>query len=27
MIVMEMNYDLGYLASAKCSKRRKIILF
>ena len=27
MIIMEMNYDLGYLAQANCSKRRKIILF
>ena len=27
MVVMEMNYDLGYLAQGKCSKRRKILLF
>jgi len=27
MLVMEMNYDLGYLAQGKCTKRRKIILF
>jgi hypothetical protein len=27
MLVMEMNYDLGYLASAKCAKRTKLILF
>jgi len=27
MVVMELNYDLGYMAQASCSKRRKIILF
>lgn len=27
MLVTEANYDLGYLAKAKCSKRRKIIFF
>ncbi len=27
MMVMEFNYDLGYLAQANCSKRRKIIFF
>lgn len=27
MFIMEFNYDLGYLAKANCSKRRKIVLF
>jgi hypothetical protein len=27
MFVMEFNYDLGYLAKAKCGKRTKILLF
>ncbi|MFN3916267.1 MAG: hypothetical protein ACK4K0_00880 [Flavobacteriales bacterium] len=27
MLVMEFNYDLGYLAGPKCGKRKKLILF
>ncbi len=27
MLVMEFNYDLGYLAHAKCGKRTKLIFF
>lgn len=27
MMVMELNYDLGYLASAKCGKKTKFLMF
>lgn len=27
VLVMEMNYDLGYLAKAKCGKRAKLLMF